>query len=75
MVVECQQHPDYQRAIAALLDLADQYGDHASKMAKDGSGTVRETRSGLAEAEADLRVSRVNPDPVATTRLLTYNRL
>ncbi|KAK3357082.1 hypothetical protein B0T25DRAFT_589463 [Lasiosphaeria hispida] len=55
MVIECQQHPDYQRAIQTLLDLAEQYGNHANRLAKGGSGTVRDARSGLAQAEGDLK--------------------
>jgi hypothetical protein len=65
MVVECQQHPDYQRAINALLDLADEYGDYTSRMVKDSSGPVKEARSGLTEAEADLKVGAISPDPAA----------
>lgn len=56
MVLECQQHPDYQEAITTLLDLADEYGKHSKRLASGGTGTVKETRSGLAEAEADLKV-------------------
>jgi Family of unknown function (DUF5923) len=56
MVIECQQHPDYQRAIQTLLDLAEEYGTHANSMAKGGSGTVRDARSGLAQVEGDLKV-------------------
>lgn len=55
MVIECQQHPDYQEAISTLLDLAEEYGGHANNMAQGGSGTVKEARSGLAQAEADLK--------------------
>lgn len=60
MVVECQQHPDYQRAISTLLDLAEQYGSHANRMAKGGSGTVKETRSAFAQAEGDLKVKLIH---------------
>jgi hypothetical protein len=56
MVLECQQHPDYQTAIQTLLDLAEEYGGHANRMAQGGSGTVRDARSGLAQAEGDLKV-------------------
>jgi hypothetical protein len=59
MVIECQQHPDYQRAIQTLLNLAEEYGTHAKTLAQGGSGTVQETRSNLSEAEHDLKV-RVN---------------
>ncbi|KAI2615249.1 hypothetical protein GGR54DRAFT_303973 [Hypoxylon sp. NC1633] len=55
MVVECQQHPDYQQAISTLLDLAEQYGSHSRSLAAGGTGTVKETRSSLAAAEADLK--------------------
>lgn len=55
MVLECQQHPDYQQAIQTLLDLAEEYGGHANTLAQGGSGTFKDTRSNLAEAEADLK--------------------
>ncbi|KAI8961055.1 hypothetical protein F5Y11DRAFT_358025 [Daldinia sp. FL1419] len=55
MVVECQQHPDYQQAISTLLDLAEQYGSHGRSLATGGTGTVKETRTHLAAAEADLK--------------------
>ncbi|KAI0382776.1 hypothetical protein F5Y04DRAFT_43546 [Hypomontagnella monticulosa] len=55
MVVECQQHPDYNQAISTLLDLAEQYGSHSRRLAAGGTGTVKETRSHLAAAEADLK--------------------
>ncbi|KAK0722447.1 hypothetical protein B0T26DRAFT_674145 [Lasiosphaeria miniovina] len=55
MVLECQQHPDYNRAIKTLLDLAEEYGSHANRLAKGGSGTVQDARSGLAQAEGDLK--------------------
>ncbi|KAL7626096.1 hypothetical protein AAE478_002866 [Parahypoxylon ruwenzoriense] len=55
MVVECQQHPDYNQAISALLDLAEQYGNHSRKLASGGTGAVKETRSSLAAAETDLK--------------------
>lgn len=55
MVLECQQHPDYQQAIGTLLDLAELYGDHANRLAKGGTGTVQQTRTGLAQAEGDLK--------------------
>ncbi|KAI0123897.1 hypothetical protein BJ170DRAFT_101421 [Xylariales sp. AK1849] len=56
MVLECQQHPDYQQAISTLLDLAEQYGGHGKSLAAGGTGTVQEARSGLAQAEADLKI-------------------
>ncbi|XXH04489.1 hypothetical protein Hte_010905 [Hypoxylon texense] len=55
MVVECQQHPDYNQAISTLLDLAEQYGRHSKTLTAGGAGTVKETRSHLAAAEADLK--------------------
>ncbi|KAI1174134.1 hypothetical protein F4777DRAFT_411434 [Nemania sp. FL0916] len=55
MVLECQQHPDYQQAITTLLDLAEQYGKHGKSMTSDGAGTVKQTRSAFAAAEADLK--------------------
>ncbi|KAK4231477.1 hypothetical protein QBC38DRAFT_223649 [Podospora fimiseda] len=55
MVLECQQHPDYNRAIQTLLDLAELYGDHANRLARGGSGTVKDARSGLIQAEGDLK--------------------
>jgi DNA ligase-4 len=55
MVLECQQHPDYYQAIQTLLDLAEEYGDHANRLARGGSGTVKDARSGLVQAETDLK--------------------
>ncbi|KAI2468989.1 hypothetical protein F4781DRAFT_395972 [Annulohypoxylon bovei var. microspora] len=55
MVIECQQHPDYNQAISTLLDLAEQYGSHSKSIVAGGSGTVKETRTHLAAAEADLK--------------------
>ncbi|KAK1751636.1 hypothetical protein QBC47DRAFT_433602 [Echria macrotheca] len=55
MVVECQQHPDYQNAIQTLLNLAEEYGGHANRLTQGGTGTVKETRSALAQAEGDLK--------------------
>ncbi|KAI0512834.1 hypothetical protein F5B22DRAFT_297175 [Xylaria bambusicola] len=56
MVLECQQHPDYQQAITTLLDLAEQYGSHGKNLTSGGTGTVKQTRSAFAAAEADLKV-------------------
>lgn len=56
MVLECQQHPDYQQAITTLLDLAERYGKHGRSLATDGTGTVKQGRSAFAAAEADLKV-------------------
>lgn len=55
MILECQQHPDYQQAISTLLDLAEQYGSHGKTLTAGSTGTVKEARSGLAQAEADLK--------------------
>ncbi|OLN83716.1 Uncharacterized protein C32A11.02c 2 [Colletotrichum chlorophyti] len=55
MVLECQQHPDYAQAIETLLDLIEEYAGHSRAIAQGGSGTVRDTRAGLAQAESDLR--------------------
>ncbi|KAK3940348.1 hypothetical protein QBC46DRAFT_364132 [Diplogelasinospora grovesii] len=55
MVIECQQHPEYQRAMQTLLDLAEEYGSHANSLARGGQGTVKDTRVGLAQAEGDLK--------------------
>ncbi|KAI1749246.1 hypothetical protein F4782DRAFT_316240 [Xylaria castorea] len=55
MILECQQHPDYQQAITTLLDLAEQYGKHGRSMTTDGAGTVKQTRSAFVAAEADLK--------------------
>ncbi|KAJ1337236.1 DUF5923 family protein [Microdochium nivale] len=55
MILECQQHPDYQQAIQTLLDLAEQYGSHGRNVTESGAGTVQQARGGLRAAEADLR--------------------
>ncbi|KAI0481320.1 hypothetical protein GGR56DRAFT_629789 [Xylariaceae sp. FL0804] len=55
MILECQQHPDYQQAITTLLDLAEQYGRHSKDMTSGGAGTVKDARTGLGAAEADLK--------------------
>ncbi|KAI1204366.1 uncharacterized protein F4807DRAFT_447424 [Annulohypoxylon truncatum] len=55
MVVECQQHPDYNQAISTLLDIAEQYGSHSKSIVAGSTGTVKETRTHLAAAEADLK--------------------
>jgi len=54
-LLECQQHPDYQQAIQTLLDLASEYGGHAKGVGAAGTGTVKDTRSMLAQAQADLK--------------------
>ncbi|KAH7041424.1 uncharacterized protein B0I36DRAFT_261193 [Microdochium trichocladiopsis] len=55
MVLECQQHPDYQQAVSTLLDLAEQYGQHGRHVTNSSAGTVKQARTGLQAAEADLR--------------------
>ena len=55
MILECQLHPDYRVAIETLLDLAEQYGSHAKTLSSEGTGTVKDTRSSLIQAEADLK--------------------
>ncbi|KAI1326688.1 hypothetical protein F5Y16DRAFT_374384 [Xylariaceae sp. FL0255] len=55
MVLECQQHPDYQQAITTLIDLAEQYGRHSKLLTSDSTGTVKQTRTALKKAEADLK--------------------
>jgi endo-beta-N-acetylglucosaminidase D len=56
MILECQQHPDYKRAVQTLLNLAEEYGRHGRFMAKEGSGTVKQTRTNLQQAQHDLKV-------------------
>ncbi|KAI1259109.1 hypothetical protein F5Y18DRAFT_318041 [Xylariaceae sp. FL1019] len=55
MVLECQQHPDYQQAISTLLDLAERYGSHGKDLTSGGADTVKQGRSALNKAEADLK--------------------
>ena len=55
MVLECQQHPDYNQAITTLLDLAEMYGDHARNLTTGATGSISQGRSSLAQAEADLK--------------------
>lgn len=55
MILECQHHSDYKRAVQTLLDLAEEYGRHGRNMAKDGSGTVKSTRTNLQKATDDLK--------------------
>ncbi|OAA60506.1 hypothetical protein SPI_05630 [Niveomyces insectorum RCEF 264] len=55
MVVECQQHQDYQQAVETLLDLAEKYQGHARTAGSKASGAVEGTRSRLSQAEADLK--------------------
>jgi len=55
MVLECQQHPDYAQAIETLLNLAEEYAGHSRSIAQGGTGTVKDARAGLAQAESDLK--------------------
>lgn len=55
MILECQQHTDYMEAIQTLLRLAENYGRHGRTFGSGSASTAKETRSGLAAAEADLR--------------------
>ncbi|KAK3302304.1 uncharacterized protein B0T15DRAFT_542575 [Chaetomium strumarium] len=55
MVLECQQHPDYYQAVNTLLDLAEEYGNHADRLARGGTDTVKGARSNLVQAETDLK--------------------
>jgi hypothetical protein len=55
MILECQQHPDYMRAITTLLDLAEQYGSHGRSIGRDATGTAKGTRSSFSQAENDLK--------------------
>ena len=58
LVIECQGHPDYQRAITTLLDLAETYSGHAANIANQSTGTVKGAHkdTALQTAEADLKV-------------------
>ncbi|TLD05336.1 uncharacterized protein PgNI_09469 [Pyricularia grisea] len=56
MLIECQQHPEYQAAIHTLLDLASEYGYHAKALGMDSSDAARDARaSNLGQAERDLK--------------------
>ncbi|KAJ2901016.1 hypothetical protein MKZ38_002142 [Zalerion maritima] len=55
MVMECQAHPDYMQAVETLLNLAEQYGGHASTMSKGGSNSAKQTRTHFQQAEVDLK--------------------
>ncbi|CAH0044074.1 unnamed protein product [Clonostachys solani] len=55
MILECQQHTDYMEAIQTLLRLAENYGRHGRTFGSGSASTAKETRSGFAAAEADLR--------------------
>lgn len=56
MILECQQHSDYKRAVQTILDLAEEYGRHGRSMAKGGTGAVKDTRTSLQKAQDDLKV-------------------
>lgn len=55
MVLECQQHPEYSKAIQGLLRLAETYGSHGRSLGQNSAGSAKQVRSGFAAAEADLR--------------------
>lgn len=80
MILECQQHPDYKRAVQTILDLAEEYGRHGRSMAKDGSGTVKDARTNFQKAADDLKVwflchnSKYLLSNVANTKLVGYPR-
>lgn len=42
-----------------MLDLAEEYGGHANTLAQGGTGTVKDARSNLAQAELDLKVRAI----------------
>jgi hypothetical protein len=57
MVVEIQQHEDYQEAIDTLIGLAEEYAGHASSVAKDTHGEVKRTAedNNLQKAQTELK--------------------
>lgn len=55
MIIECQQHPEYQQAIQTLLNLAERYHGHAKTVTTNSNGVVQDTRGRLSEAEEDLK--------------------
>lgn len=57
MIVEVQGHQDYQKAITTLLDLAEQYGGHASTLGQQSLGSVKGAHedTALNRAEIDLK--------------------
>ena len=57
MVLECQNHPDYAEAIRTLLNLVEEYGGYSRVLARGGTDTLREARTGLNAAEADLKTA------------------
>lgn len=56
IVIECQQHPDYSKAIQTLLKLAENYGKHGSALGKSTGSSAKEARNGFDAAEKDLRL-------------------
>jgi Family of unknown function (DUF5923) len=57
MVVEIQQHEDYQEAIDTLLSLAEEYAGHAKSVAKDSHREAKRTAgdSNLQKAHRELK--------------------
>jgi len=55
MILECQQHPDYSEAVQTILRLAENYGRHGRVLGQGGADTAKQTRTGFAQAEDDLR--------------------
>ena len=56
MIIECQQNPEYQKAVQTLLSLAEKYHGHAKTTTSSSSGAFKEGRSRMASAEADLKL-------------------
>lgn len=58
LLVECQGHPDYQRAITTLLDLAEEYSGHLNHIGQQSTGAVKGVHedNSLKTAEKDLKV-------------------
>ncbi|ORY77290.1 hypothetical protein BCR37DRAFT_351059 [Protomyces lactucae-debilis] len=58
MVVEIQDHEDYNDAIETLLDMAEKYAGHSRKVAEQAGGQVQQAHgssSNLQKAEAELK--------------------
>ncbi|KAI9671998.1 MAG: hypothetical protein M1829_004542 [Trizodia sp. TS-e1964] len=57
MVVEIQGHPDYQKAIETLLNLAETYAGHGKNVSKHGAGSVKAAHEDdhLTRAENDIK--------------------
>lgn len=62
LLVECQGHPDYQRAITTLLDLAEEYSGHLNHIGQQSTGAVRGAHAdnSLKTAEKDLKVCTIS---------------